>query len=49
MSRDDVAELAVESLLNPRAKGLTFEVKSDLAFSTIWEGPSEGEQARDYG
>lgn len=49
MSRDDVAELVVEALLTPLAKSLTFEVKSDLAFSTVWEGPSEGDQARDYG
>ena len=47
--RDDIAELVVASLLSPLAKSLTFEVKSDLAFSTLWEGPSEGGQARDYG
>ncbi|CAM9520877.1 unnamed protein product [Laminaria digitata] len=49
ISRDDIAELVVESLLTPLAKSLTFEVKSDLAFSTLWEGPGEGDQARDYG
>lgn len=47
--RDDVAELSVESLLIPEANGLTFEVKSDLAFSTIWEGDGNTWTARDYG
>ena len=47
--RDDIAELVVESLLTPLAKSLTFEVKSDLAFSTLWEGSGEGDHARDYG
>lgn len=44
-----MAELAVEALLNPLAESKTFEVKSDLAFSTIWEGAREGQRARDYG
>ncbi|CAM9416803.1 unnamed protein product [Sphacelaria rigidula] len=48
ISRDDIAELAVGSLLTPKAAGLTFEVKSDLAFSTIWEAQS-GAPPRDYG
>lgn len=48
-NRDDVAELAVEALVNPKANGLTFEVKSDLAFSTLWEGTSNGDAVRDYG
>lgn len=47
--RDDVAQLSVEALMNPAASGLTFEVKSDLPFSQVWKGPSEGDPARDYG
>lgn len=47
--RDDIAELAVEALLNPEASGLTFEVKSDLAFSTLWEGAPDGDAGRNYG
>lgn len=43
-----MAELAVEALLNPLANGLTFEVKSDLAFSTVWTGASQGDKPRDY-
>lgn len=49
LDRDDIAELAVESLLTPEASGLTFEVKSDLAFSTLWEGAPEGDADRNYG
>eukprot|EP00752_Nemacystus_decipiens_P017720 g15888.t1 len=49
ISRDDIAELAVEALVNPKAAGLTFEVKSDVAFSTVWEGAPEGDAGRDYG
>lgn len=49
VNRDDIAELAVEALLNPKASGLTFEVKSDLAFSTLWEGAPDGDAGRDYG
>lgn len=49
MFRDDVAELAVEALLTPSARALTFEVKSDLAFSTLWTGAPEGDKGRDYG
>jgi len=49
LDRDDIAELAVESLLTPEASGLTFEVKSDLAFSTLWEGAPEGDAGRNYG
>lgn len=45
--RDDVAELVVGSLINPKAAGLTFEVKSDLPFSTLWEEVT-GRQPRDY-
>ncbi|CAM9280674.1 unnamed protein product, partial [Hapterophycus canaliculatus] len=49
ISRDDIAELAVEALLKPEANGLTFEVKSDLAFSTLWEGVPDGSPSRPYG
>ena len=49
LCRDDVAELAVEALLNPVASGLTFEVKSDIPFSTIWKAESVGDQPRNYG
>ncbi|CBN79682.1 conserved unknown protein [Ectocarpus siliculosus] len=49
ISRDDIAELAVSSLLTPEASGLTFEVKSDLAFSTLWQGAPQGAPARSYG
>ena len=44
-----MAELAVEALMNPKATGLTFEVKSDLAFSTLWEGAPDDDASRDYG
>lgn len=47
--RDDVAELAVASLMAPEAAGLTFEVKSDLAFSTKWTGAEETQSPRNYG
>lgn len=46
--RDDIAELAVEALLTPAASGLTFEAKSDIPFSTIWETRNAEGQHRDY-
>ncbi|CAM9789903.1 unnamed protein product [Phaeothamnion confervicola] len=53
ISRDDIADLCVEALLTPLPQiaagagdetpsSVTLEVKSDLAFSDVWQGGADG-------
>jgi hypothetical protein len=42
ISREDVADLCVTLLDAPSATGVTFEVKSTIPFSQVWEAPSAG-------
>jgi hypothetical protein len=44
IGRDDVADLCLHLLQNPSARGVTFEVKSQLPMSVPWEGPSDGSE-----
>lgn len=46
-SRIDIAELIVESLVNPSVADTTFEVSSTIPFAEVYE-PDESQPARDW-
>uniref|UniRef100_A0A0G4GLY8 NADH:ubiquinone oxidoreductase intermediate-associated protein 30 domain-containing protein n=1 Tax=Chromera velia CCMP2878 TaxID=1169474 RepID=A0A0G4GLY8_9ALVE len=48
VSRDAVADLAIEALFRPKLEGTTFEVKCALPFSEVYSPPAGGARSPDY-